>query len=159
MVKNPPAVWETWIRSLGWEDPLEEGMATHSNILVWKIPIDRGAWLAIVHGVTKSQMTERLSTHYQFIAFQFLQHLNDSLFSLFILMTRIFCVLFLISQARSLLVSKISTFGFSDFLYYLFIKKILPFFFLFFCLPCAYFSSLPEFPSAEDQIIILDIFL
>jgi len=64
MVKNPPAVWETWIRSLGWEDPLEEGMATHSNILAWKIPIDRGAWLAIVHGVTKSQMTERLSTHY-----------------------------------------------------------------------------------------------
>ena len=37
-VKNPPAMWETWIRSLGWEDPLEEGMATHSSILAWRIP-------------------------------------------------------------------------------------------------------------------------
>ena len=64
MVKNPPAVWETWIQSLGWEDPLEEGMATHSNILAWKIPMDRGAWWATVYGVTNSQMTERLSTHY-----------------------------------------------------------------------------------------------
>ena len=36
-VKNPPAMWETWIRSLGWEDPLEEGMATHSSILAWRI--------------------------------------------------------------------------------------------------------------------------
>ena len=38
MVKNPPAKWETWVRSLGWEDPLEEGMATQSSILAWKIP-------------------------------------------------------------------------------------------------------------------------
>ena len=37
-VKNPPAVWKTWVRSLGWEDPLEEGMATHSDILAWRIP-------------------------------------------------------------------------------------------------------------------------
>ena len=37
MVKNPPAMRETWVQSLGWEDPLEEGMATHSNILVWRI--------------------------------------------------------------------------------------------------------------------------
>ena len=37
-IKNPPAVQETWVRSLGWEDPLEEEMATHSRILVWKIP-------------------------------------------------------------------------------------------------------------------------
>ena len=35
--------WETWVRSLGWEDPLEEGMATHSSILAWRIPMDRGA--------------------------------------------------------------------------------------------------------------------
>ena len=35
LVKNPPAVWETWVRSLGWEDPLEKGKATHSSILVW----------------------------------------------------------------------------------------------------------------------------
>ena len=38
MVKNPPAMQETWIESLGWEDPLEKGMATHSNILAWRIP-------------------------------------------------------------------------------------------------------------------------
>ena len=36
VVKNPPAVWETWVRSLGWEDPLEKGKATHSNILAWR---------------------------------------------------------------------------------------------------------------------------
>ena len=55
MVKNPPAVQETWVRSLGWEDPLEEGMATHSSILALRIPMDRGAWRATVHGVTKSR--------------------------------------------------------------------------------------------------------
>ena len=41
MAKNPPAnaeTQETWVRSLGWEDPLEEGMATHSGILAWRIP-------------------------------------------------------------------------------------------------------------------------
>ena len=38
MVKNLPAVWETWVRSLGREDPLEKGMATHSTILAWRIP-------------------------------------------------------------------------------------------------------------------------
>ena len=43
-VKNPPATWETWIQSLGGEDPLEEGMATHSSILAWRVPMDRGAW-------------------------------------------------------------------------------------------------------------------
>ena len=37
-VKNPPAMWETWVQSLGWEDPLEEGMATHSSILGWRTP-------------------------------------------------------------------------------------------------------------------------
>jgi len=42
------------IQSLGWEDPLEEGMATYSSILAWRIPMDRGAWWATVHGVTKS---------------------------------------------------------------------------------------------------------
>ena len=54
MVKNLPAMQETWIRSLGWEGPLEEGMATHSNIPAWRIPMDRGTWQAMVHGVTKS---------------------------------------------------------------------------------------------------------
>ena len=38
MLKNPPAMWETWVRSLGWEDPLEEDMATHSSIVAWRIP-------------------------------------------------------------------------------------------------------------------------
>ena len=37
-VKNSPAMWETWVGSLGWEDPVEEGMATHSSILAWIIP-------------------------------------------------------------------------------------------------------------------------
>ena len=41
--------------SVGWEDSLEEGMTTHSSILAWRIPIDRGAWWATVHGVTESQ--------------------------------------------------------------------------------------------------------
>ena len=54
MVKNPPALWDTWLWSLGWEDPLQEGMATHSSILAWRVPVDRGAWQATVHGVTKS---------------------------------------------------------------------------------------------------------
>ena len=50
-----PAMRETWVPSLGWEDPLEEGMATHSSILTWKIPMDRGTWWATVHRVAKSQ--------------------------------------------------------------------------------------------------------
>ena len=55
MVKNLPAMWETWVWFLGREDPLEEGMATHSSILAWRILMDRGAWKAIVHGVAKSR--------------------------------------------------------------------------------------------------------
>ena len=55
MVKNLPAMWETWVQSLGWEDPLEEDMATHPSILAWRIPMDRGAWQATVHGVAKSR--------------------------------------------------------------------------------------------------------
>ena len=38
LVKNVPAMWETWVPSLGWEDPLEKGKATHSSILTWRIP-------------------------------------------------------------------------------------------------------------------------
>ena len=41
--------------TLSWEDPLEEGMATHSSILAWRIPIDRGVWHATVHGIAESQ--------------------------------------------------------------------------------------------------------
>ena len=58
MVKNLPAVRETWVRTLGWEDPLEEGMATHSSILAWRIPMDREAWQATVYGVAESDTTE-----------------------------------------------------------------------------------------------------
>ena len=59
IVKNLPAMKETWVRSLGWEDPLEEGMATYSSILVWRIPMDREVWWATVHGAAqKSHMTE-----------------------------------------------------------------------------------------------------
>ena len=57
-VKNSPAMQETQemqVQSLVQEDSLEEGMATHSSILAWRIPMDRGAWKATVHGVTKSQ--------------------------------------------------------------------------------------------------------
>ena len=55
MVKNQPVMQETWVRSLGWEDALKEGMATHSSILTWRFPMDRGARRATVHGVAKSQ--------------------------------------------------------------------------------------------------------
>ena len=54
MVKNLPAMPEIWVQPLGWEDLLEEGMATHSSTLAWRIPMDRGAWWATVHGIMKS---------------------------------------------------------------------------------------------------------
>ena len=54
-VKNLPAMRETWASSLGWEDPLEEGMAILFSILAWRIPMDRRAWWTAVHGLTKSQ--------------------------------------------------------------------------------------------------------
>ena len=57
LVKNPPAMRETWIQSLGWEDPLEKGKATHCSILPWRID-------CLVLGVAESDMTERLS-HYK----------------------------------------------------------------------------------------------
>ena len=53
--RPPPSMRETWVQSLSWEDPLEEGMATHSSILAWKSPMDRGAWWATVPRVTNSQ--------------------------------------------------------------------------------------------------------
>ena len=53
MVKDPPAMWETWVRSLHWEDVLEEGMATHSSILPWRIP-----WTEEPGGLTESDTTE-----------------------------------------------------------------------------------------------------
>ena len=53
IVKNLTAMQQTWVQSLGWEDPLKEGMAIHSSILDWRIPKYRGAWWAAVHGVAK----------------------------------------------------------------------------------------------------------
>ena len=55
MIKNLPAMWETWVRSLGQEDTLEKGMETHSSILAWGNPMDREAWWATVHGVVSVQ--------------------------------------------------------------------------------------------------------
>ena len=54
-VKNLPAVQETQVQSLGQEDPQEEGVAAHSSILPWRIPMDRGAWRARVHGIADSR--------------------------------------------------------------------------------------------------------
>ena len=54
-VKNQPEMQDTWVQSLGREDPLEESMAACSNILAWRIPMDRETWWATVHGVAKSQ--------------------------------------------------------------------------------------------------------
>ena len=60
LVKNPLAMWETWVLSLGWEDPLDKGMLTHCSILAWRIPMDRGGpW-----GRKELDMTEQLSTEY-----------------------------------------------------------------------------------------------
>ena len=56
LVKNLTAMWETWVRSLGWEDPLEKGRVTHSSIPAWRIPRTTVPW-----GCKESDMTERLS--------------------------------------------------------------------------------------------------
>ena len=53
LVKNLPAMQETPVRSLGWEDPLKKEMANLSSILAWKNPMDRGAWQATVHGIAR----------------------------------------------------------------------------------------------------------
>ena len=53
-VKRLSTVWETRVQSLGWEDPLEKEIATHSSILAWENPMDGGAWWATAHGVAKS---------------------------------------------------------------------------------------------------------
>ena len=65
LVKNPPAVWETWVRSLGWEDPLETGKATHSSILAWRIP-----WTVQSMGLQRAGHTEQLtlSLFFRYIA-------------------------------------------------------------------------------------------
>ena len=65
-VNNLPAMQETWVRSLGWEDPLEKGMAIHSSISSLQNSMDRGTWWATVHGVTNSwtQLSDYTFTFY-----------------------------------------------------------------------------------------------
>ena len=63
MVKNLPAMCETWVQSLGWEDPLEEGMATHSSILAWTTHGQRNLEGYCPWGSEESDTTEQLSTH------------------------------------------------------------------------------------------------
>ena len=61
LIKNPPAMWETWVHSLDWEDLLEKGMVTHSSILAWRIPWTEESGR---HGVAKSQAQLR-EFHFQ----------------------------------------------------------------------------------------------
>ena len=56
LVKNLPAMWETWVQPLGWEDLLEEGMATHSSVLAWRILTDREAWWPFPWGRGQTQV-------------------------------------------------------------------------------------------------------
>ena len=65
MVKNLPGMRETCVPSLAREDSLEEGMATHSSIYDWRIPLNRGAWQATFHGVAELDTTEQLSAAYE----------------------------------------------------------------------------------------------
>ena len=70
LVKNLPAMRETWVQSLGWEDPLEKGRATHSSILAWRIPC------TVVHGITKNQ-AQLSDFHFHFIEyFKYLKNIT-----------------------------------------------------------------------------------
>ena len=74
LVKNLPAVWETWVRSLGWEDPLEKGKATHTSILAWRIP-----WMYSPWGRKKSDTTEQLSLSLSFKVIDLVTHVSTFL--------------------------------------------------------------------------------
>ena len=70
MVQNPPAMWETWVWSLGWEDPLEEGMAAHFSIIAWRIPMDReepGGLQSVRSQKVGHDWATKHSTHTKFI--------------------------------------------------------------------------------------------
>ena len=97
-VKNPPAMWEAWIQSLGWEDTLKEGTAIHSSILAWRIPMDREAWWATVRGVAKSQSNEQLSTAQQVKAVTFKLEIQ---YRIFIIIKLLFCNTTLLPNKKS----------------------------------------------------------
>ena len=98
LVKNPPAMRETWVRSLSWKDPLEKGKATHSSILAWRIP-----WTTI-HGVSKSQT--RLSNfhlHFQTFKYTLIGEVSFWLFAIFNMLSRVVIAFF--PRRKHLLVS------------------------------------------------------
>ena len=82
MVKNPPAVQESWVQSLGWEDPLEESMATHASVLAWRIPMNRGNWRATAHGWAtahaESDTTERRTTYYNMYLWYYRMYIQSN---------------------------------------------------------------------------------
>ena len=63
LVKNPPAMWETWVRPFGWEDPLEKGKVIHSNILAWRIPWTAGSQHTRSHPWWGGDLTSKLPRH------------------------------------------------------------------------------------------------
>ena len=63
---------------MGWKDPLEEGMAAHSRIVAWRIPMERGAWWAIVYGVSESDTTEQLSMAHNIPLYHIFIHSSDN---------------------------------------------------------------------------------
>ena len=63
MVKNLPGMWETWVRSLIWEDPLEKGMTTHSSIFAWRVPWTEEPDGLQSMGCKESDTTERITLH------------------------------------------------------------------------------------------------
>ena len=76
MVKNPPAMQETWVQSQSWENPLEEGMTTHSSILAWRIPMEKGSLVGYSPwGHTESDTTEAAKQQQQY----FLKSKDDTI--------------------------------------------------------------------------------
>ena len=71
-------MWETWVRSLGWEDPQEEGVATHSSILAWRIPMGRGVWWA--NSASQNMTTSHKNPANNIFYSKFLENKNYILF-------------------------------------------------------------------------------
>ena len=75
LVKKPPIMWETWVQSLSWEDPLEEALSTHFSILAWRIPMDKSAWSMGSHRVRNYWMTTKACKLCLWISFRLLVQL------------------------------------------------------------------------------------